>query len=327
MSDELTILSLADRDRWTAEHDDCGLPSQSWRYAWGLSASGVAPKLAIVRSRGARMLLPFVEREWRGTTDIATIMGISGASIMPASAAPLALWREFAAAQGWVAGYIQLAASLDLAADEVRGRLVTNNMTLLLDLRDEPSQQSFSRTIRRKIRAGEDAGAVVSDDRQALSGILQRLYPQTMQRVGAAAQFDYSPATLERWALDPASELVGAAVGGTIEAVYLFLVAGTHAESHILGCTDRGRDLVAWLIWQGIQRLRARDVTTLNLTGGMRPGDGIYRFKQGFGAIETPRRAVHQIYDRQQYDELCCQAGAGPDEAWFPAYRAPALHA
>jgi CelD/BcsL family acetyltransferase involved in cellulose biosynthesis len=79
MSEDITVLRLDDRERWEAEHRQGGLPSQSWNYAFGLSASGFDPKLAIVRSKGARMLLPFFERSFMGTTDIATIPGLSGA--------------------------------------------------------------------------------------------------------------------------------------------------------------------------------------------------------------------------------------------------------
>src|SRR5258708_24192979 len=95
MTEDVTILGLDHRDRWIAVHQDGGLPSQSWHYAWGLSATGVEPKLAVVRAGGARMLLPFVERSWRGNTDIATILGLSVASITPTSSAPTLLWREY----------------------------------------------------------------------------------------------------------------------------------------------------------------------------------------------------------------------------------------
>ena len=116
--DDITIVSLAERDRWEFEHRDRGLPSQSWRYAWGLSATGIDPKLGVVHARGARMLIAFFERRCMGATDIATIQGLSGASMSPISIAPLALWREYATAQGWVAGYIQLATASELDVDE-----------------------------------------------------------------------------------------------------------------------------------------------------------------------------------------------------------------
>jgi hypothetical protein len=319
----IDILSLRDRDAWIAEHADGGLPSQSWEYAWGLSACGATPRLAIVRAAGARLLLPFVERRWRGTTDIATVIGISGASVAPNSGAPLALWHEFATAQGWIAGYLQLAVLVDLRGCTFPGRLVTNNMTFLLDLRGGPAFESFSHAIRRKIRRADKTGAVLVDDRRVLVGALKRLYPDAMRRLGAAPQFHFAAETLDRWGNSGAAMILGAQVAGTIEAVYLCLVAGRHAEFHLFGCSVEGRGLAAWLIWNGIPRLRDRGVTSLNITGGMQPGDGLYRFKKGFNGVLTPRCAIYQIYDRARYDEFCCSAGTGPDETWFPAYRAP----
>jgi hypothetical protein len=278
----MPILSLDDRERWVAEHARGGLPSQSWEYAWGLSRSGAVPKLAVVCSGNARMLLPFVEREWQGTTDIATILGISGASIAPNSTAPMSLWYEFARGSGWVAGYIQLAVSVGLDERACPGRLVANNTCFLLDLRDELQLASVSQAVRRKIRHTDKSGAVLVDDPASLTEALPRLYPQTLRRVGAAPYFAFSPQTLDCWARSPTAVILGARIGTSIEAVYLCLIAGLHAEFHILGSTDDGRGLAAWLIWNGIPRLRERGVTELNLTGGMKPGDGLYRFKQGF---------------------------------------------
>jgi hypothetical protein len=112
--DKIQIISLEERERWQHQYLKGGLPCHSWTYAWGLSASGVEPKLAVVCAGGARMLLPFFERRWLGMTDVTTIVGLSGASITPSSAcAPLSLWHEFAAEQSWIAGYIQLAISVE----------------------------------------------------------------------------------------------------------------------------------------------------------------------------------------------------------------------
>jgi hypothetical protein len=58
MTDKLQVISIDDEEQWNAEHEAGGLPSRTWRYAWALSASGIDPQLAVVRSGGARMLLP-----------------------------------------------------------------------------------------------------------------------------------------------------------------------------------------------------------------------------------------------------------------------------
>jgi hypothetical protein len=321
MTDEITILSLEDQDRWNAEHRQGGLPSQSWNYAWSLHASGIDPKLAIVRSRGARMLLPFYERNWMGSTDIATIVGGSGASIFPNSAAPLSLWRRFAASQGWIAGYIQISPLLDLERLRPEGELTINNTSFLLELTTLDIFESASRTIRRKIHSAVEGGAVLVDDRTVLAERLKQLYPQTMLRLGAPTHYHFSPETLDRWAFDQESLILGANLENVIEGVYLFRFVGDYAESHIVGTTDRGRALVAWLIWEGVKRLRACGVTVLNLGGGVRPGDGVFRFKERFNGLARPRGAFCQIYDSTKYDQLCERSGTCAANGWFPAYR------
>jgi len=114
---------------------------------------------------------------------------------------------------------------------------------------------------------------------------------------------------------------LGAAVGDAIEAVYVFRFARGNAESHLLGTTEHGRELASWLLWKGTARLHASGVRLLNLGGGVRPGDGIYRFKQRFNGLEKPLRAVRQIYDPALYEALCHEAGASTSTAYFPAYR------
>jgi Acetyltransferase (GNAT) domain len=323
MADEICIVSIEDRDRWDAEHREGGLPSQSWRYAWALSASGIEPKLAVVRSRGSRMVMPFFERDWRGSTDIATTQGLSGASISPSSTAPLSLWHEYATQQGWVAGYVQLATSVELGRSPSEDELVTSNAVFLLDLRAGALLEAASRIVRRKVRRASESGVALVDDASILAEDLKRLYPAAMRRLGAQPHYAFSAETLERWALDPSSIVLGARVGGSVEAVSVACVSGRQAEYHISGSTEQGRQLDAWLIWKAVTRLRERGVDVLNLGGGVRPGDGVYRFKERFNGMPKALQAVRQIYDHEKYDELCRIAGVAGAGRWFPAYRAP----
>jgi hypothetical protein len=324
MIDELRVISIDDEEQWNAAHEVGGLPSQTWRYAWALSASGIDPQLAVVHSGGARMLLPFFEREWLGTTDIATIRGLSGASISPSSNAPLRLWREYAAQRGWVAGYIQLATTVSLEAALAGDELVAHQRVFLLDLRSADVLHSASQIVRRKIRRAAKLGAILVEDRSVVAEALKRLYPATMQRVRARGVYGVSPATLERWVFDQSSIALGARIGRSIEAVSLFCAAGPYSEYHINASTPFGRDLTAWLIWNAIERLRAAGVHVLNLGGGTRPGDGLSQFKERFHGETRRLWAVRQIYDHAKYDELCRRAGVTCTRDWFPAYRAPA---
>jgi hypothetical protein len=324
MADEsISIVSIEERDRWEAEHRQGGLPSQSWSYSWALRASGVDPKLAVVRAGGARMLMPFVERSWRGATDIATTAGLSGASITPSSTAPLTLWREFAKSRGWVAGYIRLAVSVAFGDDLPEVGLVPNRTVFLLDLNGDDLLRSSAEIVRRKVRKAAKLGAVLVTDRPSLANRLKRLYPATMGRVGAGPEYDFREETLERWARDPSSVVLGGRLGDSVEAVSVFCVAGPCAEYHINASTPRGRELTAWLIWNAANRLMDADVDVLNLGGaGKRPGDGVYRFKERFNGTPIAVRAVRQIYDQRTYEELCREAGAASSGPWFPAYRA-----
>ena len=88
-----------------------------------------------------------------------------------------------------------------------------------------------------------------------------------MARLGARGHYQFSAETLVRWAQAPEALIVGARADDNIEAVSVFLVAGDQAEYHINGCTERGRNYAAWLIWNAIVRLRERGVTTLHLGG------------------------------------------------------------
>jgi hypothetical protein len=268
------------------------------------------------------MLLPFFQREWLGTIDVATILGLSGASITPSTAEPLHHWRQFAAQKGWVAGYIQLAPDTvpqeSLAPDD----LVKGNVVFLVDT-EAWSPRSASRTVRRKIRDAEASGVALVDDRAVLADSLKELYPIAMQRVGARPQYNLSSATLDRLTYTPSSLALGVDVGGAVEMVALFLIAGDRADGQFVGTSERGREYAAWLYAKGIELLRAQGVRLVNLGGGVIPGDGIYQFKEKFGARPTRLYAVRQIYDRVKYEELCKRAGAPANERWFPAYRAP----
>jgi hypothetical protein len=321
MIDDVRLISMAERDYWIAANCDGGLPSQSWSYACALSASGVTPQLAVIHSRGAKMVLPFFERPWLTDIDIATIFRASGASISSNSTAPLSLWREFAKAQGWVAGYIQLSPLTDLPeCVAVDGDAIVDRPVFLLDLNKEDLFRSFSVSIRQKIRKTASSNPVLIEDRTTLSHAVQELYPPMMQRLRARESFNFSVETLRGWSVEPTSVVLGCAIDGAVEAVSIFLVAGQHAEYHLNACTEGGREMTAWLLWKAITRLRDSGVRLLNLGAGLRAGDGVDQFKRRFHGRPVLRRSVGQIYDRDRYEALCAGDRARP--GWFPAYRA-----
>src|SRR5205085_1939399 len=127
----------------------------------------------------------------------------------PNLVAPLSLWREYAVAQGWVAGYIQLSTSLELDWPTVDGDVVELNEWFELPLERNDMFSSFSEIVRRKIRRAEKQNVIVVDEPLALASALKRLFPIAMQRVGARAHYSFSEATLESWATSPESLVLG----------------------------------------------------------------------------------------------------------------------
>ena len=204
-----------------------------------------------------------------------------GRQFPPVSAAPLWLWRDYAISQSWVAGYIQLAAPIDLSGISPDSRLVAHNAVFIFDLRDWKPNETASQTIRRKVAAALSRGATVVDDIELLIESLNQLYPATMRRLGSAEKF--SAATLRRWAAAPTSLILGVRLGDSIEAVHLAHLSGEHAEWHIAATTEGGRALAALIFWNAPEFLRERNVRFSNIGGGTRIGDGVFQFKLRLG--------------------------------------------
>jgi hypothetical protein len=321
--DDVRILTLDQRDEWDREHQSRGLPGHSWHFAAALRLSHVEvePKLAVVRSADAgSMLMVFIERQWGACRDIATVAGLSGATLRGDARKLLDCWNRFAIEQGWMSGYLQL--SIEFAKDsiELRDECVDRLPTFLLD----PQAwrlEATAVTIRQKISKASHAGAIALVRPQISGKELHELYSTTMQRFGMAPAF--TPETLQAWANSPGSMVVAASVAGRFEAMLLVHVSSKDAEAHLVGSTRAGRALTALVYCRAIEVLREMGVTRFNLGPGGAPGEGLYAFKSWLRASPSPTYALHQVYDRAEFERLCLAAGVKGDETRFPPYRYP----
>lgn len=320
--EEITLIGLDNRPGWETATARLGLPSHSWAYAEALRHQGLAPQLAHIRAAGAELLMGFCERTWQGSTDIVTLPGLSGARITGDANAPLALWRRHAQEQGWVCGYIQLAAGSPAPTLSPPDSLRADNALFIFDLARWDPAVSISRNTRKTLRAGDRAGAVLTCDTARLGAAFGDLHAQAMQRAGGAPLF--APDTLARWFAADAAVAFGAEIDGRIEAAHLGWIKGERAELHLAGSSPAGRSLQGWLIVQACAALRRRGVRFVNIGGYGRPDDGLHRMKLRFNIEAYPLRALCQIYRPGVFTELCRAAGADPGAAYFPPYRAPA---
>lgn len=272
--------------------------------------------LVEIRDAGSRLVFCAVEREWEGTRDIATGYGLTGAWMSEPDPRLLETWHRCAAARGYVAGYLQLAAGL---AEAMPDLVAPAHNEVFVARLGQGSPSANSRNLRNKIDAALARGAELRHEPRDLVSALVELYPETMARVGAPEQF--SARTLATWGEMPGAMLVGAAIEGQIEAVSLFLVHAGAAEYHLNVSTEAGRGLAALLLESAFARLPEIGAKTLNLGGGVRRADGLAAFKRRFGGRPFALRAVRQIYDEAVFAALCTRAGVAGEYDRFPPYR------
>ena len=148
------------------------------------------------------------------------------------------------------------------------------------------------------------------------------LYEQTMRRTGAAERYrfapDYYPAILrypESWLLvarSPRGESAAAAIMALSDGYLHYYLGGT--GDRFLGDSPFKSVVAAML------DLADELALPLNLGGGVRPGDGLERFKRGFANAELPFFTDEIVADPAAYERLAAGVEAG---GFFPAYRAP----
>ena len=166
-------------------------------------------------------------------------------------------------------------------------------------------------------------GLAVYGFRDALLRFVLESAAGFFQRVGQLHDF-LSEATWQALAASDQVELIGALHDDRLVAVTLFGRAGGVADALFNIALPEGRDAATALLIEGAERLRQRDVSLLNIGGGIRPGDDVERVKQLFGASARPLLRLKQVFAPGRFRQLCAAAGtdaSGPT-TFFPPYHA-----
>ncbi|MDP8254647.1 MAG: peptidoglycan bridge formation glycyltransferase FemA/FemB family protein [Candidatus Alcyoniella australis] len=204
----------------------------------------------------------------------------------------------------------------------------------LVDLQRSPDEllARCSAACRRAIRRAESAGlwARSIDPRENVERF-GALYRQTMERLGAAQSYLF-PDEYFRGLLDLDQRLLLLEVGQRDQcaALALFLV-GPRAVHYHLGASHaellglRPNNL---LFFHAMLHARRAGLCWLHLGGGMGgrklsdpvdEGDGLDRFKAGFGGATLGFYGGERVWDERSFDLLCGSGGA--DTGYFPPYR------
>jgi hypothetical protein len=320
------LISLAQPERWADALAD--LP-HGHAHTWGFRravqlTSGLPTHLYRYERGSARALCPLVERDLDGRVDVVTPYGFGGLATSGDCSAFAGDWSEFARSRGWVCGYLALDPQFGDAAGFPAEEVHAHTSLYLMDLRgsDDEVRARLSQNRRRQLRDWPGPGLV--EDRAELTEFLLDTYADFFARRGAGAATDLSRDTMAAIAALDDVLIVGAR-GDALESVALFGHT-PHGGDYLFNVSVPGGERHAVdLIWWGVERLRALGVESLNLGGGVRPGDDLAEFKRRFGAAELPLVSLRQVYRPDVYEELCRAAGVtSARDGWFPPYRASA---
>jgi len=197
------------------------------------------------------------------------------------------------------------------------------------------AMEGRSRTaVRKALRSGltADLREATIDD-LAPGAPFRRLYSETMARLGAADNYQFSDLYFEELMGGMSERLLLATVTdalGTVGAAALFMRHAARLHYHLSGSTPDAARLGAnnLMLWHAIESAGAEIV---HLGGGVSPRDHLYRFKRSFGGAELNYRVTGYVLDHGTYtdllerraNELSIPTHILLQTRHFPPYRAP----
>ena len=160
--------------------------------------------------------------------------------------------------------------------------------------------------------------ATRADERAAFHS----LYTETMRRTEAADRYFFDAAYFDAILRTEGTWLLTASAGPGLPGAGAIAALSDGLLHYYLGGTaDAALDVSPFKnVVAGMMELAGELRIPLNLGGGVKPGDGLERFKRGFANAELPFITHEIVCDPEAYERLAAGRDAG---GFFPAYRAP----
>ncbi|HEY0150770.1 MAG TPA: GNAT family N-acetyltransferase [Longimicrobium sp.] len=306
-------------------------------------------RCAVLRSGGASVLYPFIQRDLRGekfwdpsvgrASDLISPYGYGGACAWGDAPADLAaaFWARFdewARGERVVSEFVRFSLFPEILLHYPGTREERqDNVVRSLDLDEERMWMDFEHKVRKNVKRAQRSGVTVEldPDGARLDDFL-RIYQSTMDRREADSRYYFPQSYFERLqgGLPGQYMYFHALLGGEVVSTELVLVSAENVYS-FLGGTDpeafatRPNDLlkheiIRWAAGEGKRRFV--------LGGGYQKDDGIYRYKLAFApGGATPYHVGYRVLDPELYAALSRNRPGDPvPEAsaggYFPAYRA-----
>ncbi|WP_223644200.1 GNAT family N-acetyltransferase [Corallococcus sp. EGB] len=184
-------------------------------------------------------------------------------------------------------------------------------------------QAEARRQMRRNTRLGfvSTCGPAREASREEREGF-KEVYRQTMVRDRAHARYFFSDAYFEDLFSSPVAWLATTrAPDGVIASSGVAVVSDGVLHHYLGGTADvyLPRSPAKNTVFESLLGLSKQLGLPLHLGGGVRPGDGLERFKRSFGNASSHLYTHEFICEPSVYARL----SAGRDTGFFPAYRAP----
>ncbi|TYB96169.1 GNAT family N-acetyltransferase [Micromonospora sp. WP24] len=331
---------------------DADCPDVYFTSAYGTATAALDSGGWQVAHEDDRLILPYVSRPANETDlDAFTPYGYAGIHVDPGcSAADLArFWRQ--TMDHWrqtrtVAVFLRFSpldpASVQAARALDQLELTQRQDTITVTVSQGPDRvwdvmEGRSRTaIRKACGAGLSAAVRPTDPGDLTTGSpFRRLYESTMIRLGSQPWYLFPDHYYEQLAagLDKALTIAEVrAADGTVVASALVLRHRDRAHYHLAGSEPSASRLGAnnLLVWTILSWASENGCRLVHLGGGVRPDDGLFRFKRSFGGARTPFWTGAVVADPDRYAALIAararQLGRSAEElrstGFFPAYRA-----
>jgi hypothetical protein len=321
------LISLADVQDWKmAVNRAVHGPAHTHWYNAALATS-VEGEIALFEYAAGedRAVCPLIMRPYGKAVDIATPYGFGGFATDGSCRGLPAELRRFAIEQGWICGYLALHPLLPHPFASGDG-LEQGRTVYVLDLSAGEDQllASMNETHRYELRKNSKLLESISADADSLAMALPALYAETLSRVGAAATYRFSAATLNAWRSSPGCLMLG--LGEPLQAIVFCLYTKDIADYFINASTSEGRSYTRILLWAAACELKRRGVRHFNLGGGARNLDALEAFKRRFGGKSLNVPVLKQVYMSEQFTAFCRQAETEREGGgYFPPYRYPSV--
>lgn len=297
------------------------VPGQFFRSPGFLAAEGVTHTLSIEGAPPLR--LPVIVRPIEGSERLDAISpyGYPGGSAAPDD-------PPDPAGIDWSATSLVSLFIRDRIGD--RPCLAGGTARSQVHLADPGREGGIRKRLRQQIRANERRGWQVGAEPGAAAdpadiAAFEAAYAQTMRRTGAAERYFFSSGYFESVLAEPSAWLLLAGRPGERPGAGAIAVTSDGLLHYFLGGTADSvlEDSPMKNLFGAMIALAGELGISLNLGGGVTPGDSLDTFKRGFANATAPFRTHEVICDHDAYRELSGAVGAAP-EGFFPAYRAPA---